>query len=346
MLAARLYGTKDLRVETVDKPLPGSRDILLKVRSAFICGTDIRMFQSSYHGTNSLLPLILGHEISGIIEQVGSDVSGYQPGTRVTVAPNMGCGICKMCISGQTHLCPDYNALGINLDGGFAEYVRIPEDAVRQGNIVEIPDHVSFGEAALIEPFSCVYSGFVKCDIRPGDSVLIVGAGPIGMMHCKLANMAGAAKVFLNDLSQNRLQVCRKINTSCDILSGGDLKKQVMEATDGEGVDVCITACPSVAAQEASLEMMAINGRVLFFGGLPAGTKAMLDTNLIHYKQLMVTGTTRASLSHYRKALDLVSSGLITLGDLITRKSRIIDFSEILSQAQNASGLKEMIEFV
>lgn len=346
MLAAYLYGPKDLRLKEIDIPETNDNEILLKVKSAAICGTDIRMITNGYKGITGQTPRILGHELSGVIEKVGKNIKKYKAGMRVAVAPNMGCGVCDRCASGNTHMCPDYSALGINLDGGFAEYVKIPEEACRQGNIVELGGNVSFDEVALNEPLSCVYNGFLKCDIKPGDNVLVIGTGPIGIMHAKLAKMAGASRVMLNDISGERLEVCRKIDNSFIILQTENLKDRVMDVTGGKGLDVCITACPSPQAQADSLEMMAVNGRVNFFGGLPAGKEIVgINTNLVHYKQLILTGSARASLSQFRKTLDFISSGVLNVRDLISEKFTLPQISEGIQRATRAEGLKNIIYF-
>lgn len=347
MLAALLYGPNDLRVKQVEKPEINNNEILLKIKAAAICGTDLRMIRNGYKGVDKENPRILGHELSGIVEEVGGNVKGYREGMAVAVAPNMGCGICDECVSGNTQQCRDYQALGINLDGAFAEYVRIPEPAVRQGNVTELNSKVSFEEAALNEPLSCVYNGFLRCRVQPGDNVLIIGAGPIGLMHAKLAKMAGAAKVLINDLSEERLAVCSRIDNSFQALKTESLKEQVMDLTNGKGLDVCITACPSPQAQAASLELMATGGRVNFFGGLPADReKVMLNTNLIHYKQLMITGTARASLSQFRKTLDFIAEGLVDVKSLISTRSSLAKIEEAVQLAAGANGLKNIISFV
>ena len=233
MRAAYLYGKKDLRVEDADVPEIGGNEVLLKVKSSFVCGTDVRMVENGYKGISEDSPLIIGHEMSGVIEKAGRDVGKYKEGMRVAVAPNMGCGVCDMCVSGNTHLCADLRALGINLDGGFAEYVRLPDSAVRQGNIVEIADDVSFDEAALGEPLSCVYNAFSHYGVHPGDSVLVIGAGPIGIMHAKLARMAGASKVIMNDISEGRLAQSREIDGSLITVGVGSLKEDIMDLTGG-----------------------------------------------------------------------------------------------------------------
>ena len=346
MLAARLHGKESLKLEEVSVPQINENEALLRVESAFICGTDVRMFKNGYKNVSPENPLILGHELSGVIKEVGSKVGSLKAGMRVAVAPNMGCGICDLCVSGNTHLCSDYKAFGISIDGGFAEYTRIPQAAIAQGNVVELSDSISFQEAALAEPLSCVYNAFERCDIRPADKVLIIGSGPIGIMHAKLAKSAGASMVIINDLLEDRLEICKQADASFITIAGKDLKDKIMELTSGKGVDVCITACPAPSAQEDSLELMAISGRVLFFGGLPVGTKANLNTNLIHYKQIIVSGTTRASMKQFRKTLELISSGLVEVKSLVTGSFKIDDFELALEKASKGRGLKNEVVFI
>jgi L-iditol 2-dehydrogenase len=344
MLAARLYDKGDLRLEEVKKPEINENEVLLKIGSAAICGTDVRMYKNGYKGITPETPRILGHELSGVIAAVGGKVKGYREGMRVSVAPNMGCGICNACVSGNGHLCPDFRALGINLDGGFAEYTVIPEAAVSRGNIIEIGDNVSFDEAAINEALSCVYNGFQKVDIRAGDTVLVIGAGPIGVMHAMLARMAGASKVFMNDISPDRLAVCREIDGGIITIPGDELKERAMEATGGAGMDVVITACPVPSVQASALELAAVNGRINFFGGLPADRQNVtLNTNLIHYKQLVVTGTTRASVLQFRKTLEFVSSGILNIKKLVSNRLPLRDVAKGFEMAAEAKGLKNVI---
>lgn len=344
MLAARMYDKNDMRLENIRTPEINEAEVLLKVKSTAICGTDVRMYKNGYKGITPDSPRILGHELSGVIAGVGNKVEHYKEGMRVAVAPNMGCGICNACVRGDGHLCKDYRALGINLNGGFAEYIVIPEAAVSRGNMIEIADNISFDEAAINEALSCVYNGFQKCDIRPGETVLVIGAGPIGIMHAKLAKMAGAAKVFINDLSRERLDICKGIDKSFITVDSAQLKDSIMEATGGEGTDVCITACPAPAVQSEALELAAVNGRINFFGGLPADRQNVsLNTNLIHYKQLVVTGSTRASVLQFRKTLEFIASGILDIKGLISNRLPLFEIAGGFELAADAKGLKNVI---
>lgn len=344
MLAAKMYGVNDIRLENVPVPVPGEGEILLKVSSAAICGTDVRMITSGAAGIDENHPRILGHEIAGTIAELGSNVSGYAVGQRAAIAPNMGCGICDSCVRGNGHLCPDYRALGINLDGGFAEYCIIPQAAVRGGNISILEDNVSFDEGAVNEPLSCVCNGFEHADIHPGDRVLVIGAGPIGIMHCALALMAGAV-VYLNDISGERLQEAKRMYPGIRTIAG-NLKEELMKETKGAGADAVITACPVPQMQSLAVELAALGGRVIFFGGVAADKEPVnINTNLVHYKQLILSGTTRASLIQYRKTLRYISSGILDVKPLVTAHFPLKEIHTAIDMARRGQGLKNIITF-
>ena len=343
MKAAVFYGKENMRVEEYPTPEINDNEVLVKVKSAAICGTDVRMYRNGVKNVDEDHPLIIGHEMAGVIEKVGKNVTAYTPGMRVAVAPNMGCGICEDCIRGNGHMCKEYKALGISLNGGFAEYVRVPEAAVRGGNLIPMEEHVTYAEAAITEALSCVYNGSSQCNIRPGDYVLVIGAGPIGIMHAMMAKMAGAVKVIINDIAENRLELCKEIDPSF-ITVKDDVISFVMKETKGHGVDAVITACPVPAAQQTALEVAANYGRICFFGGLPEDRKLVpLNTNLIHYKQLICTGTTRASLKQFKDVLGFVSAGIIDVKKLITAEFSLDEIGKGFELAIAAKGLKNVI---
>ena len=345
MLAARLYGKDDLRVERIPVPEIGEEEILLRVKAAAVCGTDLRMLKNGAAGVDNDHPLVLAHEFSGVIEKLGARVEGYNVGERVAIAPNIGCGICGFCVSGRSHHCKKLLAIGIHMDGGFAEFMRIPARAVHLGNVVPLADSVSFEAAAANEALSCVINAYERYQVHPGETVVIIGAGAIGMMHAKLAKMSGAAKVIMNDLSADRLGECAAIDPDLITVADG-LADRVAKETCGEGADVVITACSAAPAQQAAFGLGGIDGRINFFGGLPKGKeKVELDTNIIHYKQLTVTGTTRASHDHYRKGLEFVGTGLVDLDALITHRFKLEDVKQAFDNAAAAKGLKQVVIF-
>jgi L-iditol 2-dehydrogenase len=349
MKAALLTGTKSIEVKDIPKPEPGFGEVVIKMEAAFVCGTDVRFYMNGKPGVDENHPLVIGHEIAGVVHAVGDGVAGYEPGMRVAVAPNYGCGICDLCISGHTEMCLESEALGVTKNGGFAEFLLVPEAAVRQGNVSLIPDNVSFGEAALVEPLSCVFNGQEKIGIDPGDTVIVIGSGPIGIMHCLVAFASGAAKVFISDISQERMEMATNIDSRIQQIPAGDPEKVVEELkkkNSGRLANLVITAASVGAIQEQAFSLVGLNGKVLFFGGLPKGKSVVsLDTNEIHYKQLTITGTTRQSLRQYRKCLDLISSGALDMKPIITAEGTLDDVPNAINAAREGKGLKQMIRF-
>ena len=344
MKALRLYGVEHLELVDVPKPQITADEVLIKVRAASICGTDVRMWKNGAANATEEHPLTLGHEFAGDIAEVGSNVTDYQVGQKVAVAPNIGCGKCDHCVSGNTHLCNDMQAFGVTMDGGFAEYVRVPKNAILQGNISLLGPQISYQEAALVEPLSCVYNGQMLLGIRPGDDVLLIGLGPIGIMHIMVAKLLGAGKIFVNDLSEERLEQAQKMFP--DVLP---IKGDVMTGLHEygvKGVDICIIAAPAPSAQAASLEYMNMNGRLLFFGGLPDSRKIVpINTNLIHYRQLKIQGCSKQSISEYRKCAKLVDDGRIPVSMIMSDSYRLEDYAAAFANAAAAKGLKHVFTF-
>lgn len=345
MKAARLFGKNDLRIEDIPLPETGPGEILLRTACASVCGTDIRMLHHGHPHATPESPLVIGHEMAGTVERIGSGVSGFHIGQRICVAPNYNPIPSRLSIAGDGHLDPGYRALGIHEDGAFAEFVRIPAIAVQQGNLFPIPDHVSFTEAALVEPMACVYNAWEKARTGPGDTVLIIGAGPIGIMHGKISRLSGAGKVIINDVNAERLEMARRIDPTF-ITVGGDLNSELSRLTNGSGADVIITACPVPEVQTLAISLAAVNGRIVFFGGLPKDRSVVpLDTNVIHYRQLMVTGTTRQSLRQFQATLALVADGVLRLEDLVTSTHSLDHAAEAIAAMASATGLKSRLSF-
>jgi len=346
MKAARLFGPNDIRVVDCAVPEINDDEILLKTKAAAVCGTDLRMIGNGYKNVDKDNPLTLGHEIAGIIEQVGKNVRGYEKGMKVALAPNIGCGICDWCVSGDTHLCPTFSAFGINMDGGFAEYARIPGNAISQGNIMILDDSMPLDTAALLEPASCALNGQLLTGIRLNDKVLVIGAGPIGIMHGQIAKAFGAAKIYMRDLSMERMKQSVELIPGAEAVPEEDLEEAAKRLTGGKGFDVTITACPSPTAQVDALKITGMNGRILYFGGLPAGKDAVtLATNLIHYKQLAIFGSTKANVHQFRAVAKMAAAGTIDLSKLISRRFSIDEFSDAVEYAKKAEGMRTVITF-
>ena len=346
MIAATYKQGGDYRIENVPVPEIEDDELLLRVMASSICGTDVRIIRSGHRKLTPNQKIILGHEFAGVIEKVGSRVRSYSEGTRVAVAPNIGCGKCEFCAQGLTNMCPTYSAFGIDMDGAHAEYVRIPQAAIVQGNVVPVPESISFIEASLIEPLSCVVNGSRSCRIKLGDDVLIFGAGPIGLLHLMLAVASGAGRVFVADVQQHRLNSALKFGAYAVINSSRkSALDQIQTETKGRGVDVVITACPVPSVQEQALDFLAPYGRLCLFGGLPSGSKVTLDTNQIHYKNLIVTGVTGGSPSDYRLAMKLIQSKRIDVMGVVSHLVNASDMQSAFETALSGNCMKVVLQY-
>jgi len=346
MLAAVYHGPNDLRVENVSIPKIGKGELLIKVLSASICGTDLRIFHGNHRMYTPGTIRIPGHEVVGTIAEVGVEVKDYSVGQRVFCAPNTGCGHCQQCITGNNNLCPNYDAIGVTSDGGFAEYVRIPAKSIHQGNVIPVSESVDPAVAALMEPFACVLRGQNAVHIKPGEIVLILGAGPIGVMHAKLAKASGARRVIVSEplpdrgAQAKRMGANRVVNPTIE-----NLKSVLNEESDGRGADVIIVAAPVHVAQESALDLAAISGRINFFGGLPKDHPTInFDSNLVHYKELVITATTACSTADCWRATQIVNSGLVDFSDIISQRFPLKDAVIAFAAAEDRKSLKIVLE--
>lgn len=346
MLAAVYHGPEDLRVEEVPRPNIAPDEVLIKVRNANICGTDLRIFKGDHRHYPPGTVRIPGHEVVGDIVELGSQVDGYEVGQRVFVAPNMGNGRNRATISGNNNMDPDFQAIGINLDGAFAEYLRVPALAVQQGNLMRIQPEVDPAVAALIEPLACVFRGQNALNVRDGDVVLVMGAGPIGILHVKLANLRGALRVIVSEPAAGRREQALALGADrvVDPLTE-DLLAVVLAESNGRGADVIIVAAPSKAAQESAIAIAAIGGRINLFGGLPKHDPVIqLNANTVHYKELIVTGTTACSTYDCLRAADIVNSGRLDLAPLITARMPLSAAPAAFAAAADGTNLRVSLE--
>jgi len=346
LLAAVYHGPKDLRLENVPEPSIGPGDLLMRVMAAGICGTDLRIVRGDHRRFPIGTVRIPGHEIVGTIEEVGPEVKGYGAGQVVFIAPNIGCGHCRECVSGNTNLCVSFEAIGITLDGGFAEYLRVPATAVLQGNVMPLNTGIDPAAAAMIEPFACVLRGQDAIRILPGDIVLVMGAGPIGVMHVKLARLRGAGRILVSEpVPRRATQISRMGADRVVDPAEEDLAAIVAEETRGRGADVVIVAAPAHSAQESALHLAGVGGRILFFGGLPKDRPSIaFDSNLVHYKELVVTGTTACSTGDCLRATGIVNSGRMDLSDVVSHRFPLAAAADAFAAAESRDSLKVILE--
>ena len=345
MIAGAYNGTPDIEVITRDIPEIKSDEALLKVHACGVCGTDLRILRSGHQRITKGTKRILGHELSGEIVKVGKDLSWPDIGLRVIASPNMGCGTCDLCLQGFTQLCSKYFSYGVGIDGAFAEFMRIPSAAFTQGNVSEIPGNLSYEEAAMIEPLSCVVRGLSACNPKLGETVLIIGVGAIGLMFVQLAKLQGT-RVIVSSRNDQRSQLAKKFGADFTFNpQQDDFQQAVLAATDGRGVNVAIVAAPSKEAQAAAIEVLAHHGRINFFGGLPRDDEIThVNANLVHYKELNITGTTGSSILQFRTALSLVKNGMINVSDLITHRFPLKEIPLAIQSVRSKQGLKTMIQ--
>lgn len=344
MKALVFKGIKDLRIMEVPEPKITEDEILVKVDSCSICGTDVRTFKSGH--TRIKDNRILGHEFSGVIAEVGRNVSGYNVGDRVMVVPGIPCGKCFYCQNGLQNLCDDRKIIGFDFDGAFAQYVRIPEAAIKFGNVKHIPENLSLKEACLIEPFTAVYNGQNLLDISIGTSVAIIGGGPIGIMHSIQARYRGASKIVIFDISEERCRIAERFNSVDYVINSSktDPIEEAKKITHGKGFDVVIVSCSAGMAQQQALIMARKAGKVSFFAGLPHDNSVtQLDTNLIHYKQLGVFGANGSGPKDYDFTIDFLSSPLINISELISMELSLDESLEGFEIVQKANALKVVI---
>jgi L-iditol 2-dehydrogenase len=342
MIAVIYKGKKKVNVENVPVPEISDDEILLKIKAASICGTDLKIMEYGHFKNPDDKPIILGHEFSGEIVEIGEKVKNLKKGLRIVIAPNIGCGHCRECISGFTNLCEDYEAFGISIDGAFAEFVRVPSQYIAQGNIFVLPDSMTFEEGALVEPLSAAFNGIEAACINLSDIVLVIGAGPMGILNMILAKLKGAQKVIVSEIIPERIKIAEKLGADYVINPvKQDLKSTLIKLTSSRGPDVIITAVSSVKAQEESLDIIARRGRIVLFGGLPKGKDTInFKSNTVHYRQVIVTGTTGSSIAQYKRSLELAESKKVDLKNLISKKFKFQELDKALVAAASPDNLK------
>ena len=335
MTAAVLYGKEQLQIEIVDVPKLGPGDVLVRVRAALTCGTDVKVFRRGYHARMITPPALFGHELAGDIVAMGDQVKGFRIGQRVMAANSAPCGECYYCKRQQENLCTD---LLFN-NGAYAEYIRIPERIVRK-NLHLLQDHVGYQDAALAEPLACVLRGLEESNVRPGDTVAVIGLGPIGIMFVRLAKAVYGARVIAIGRRQPQLDRAARMGADELIVNtdGADVVGAVKAMTEGRGADVVIEAVGLPELWQLGTRLLRRGGVVNFFGGCANGAEVNLDTHLLHYSEI----TCKASFHHtpalIRKALDVVGRGYVTAKDLVNGVEPLANLLEVMQHLMSHNG--------
>ena len=346
MKVFRFYAPGDVRIEDdYPEPVAGPGEVKIRVRACSMCGTDVKISTSGHQRMRP--PRVMGHEIAGEIVQVGEGVTGWQEGDRVQVIAAIPCGTCEFCTSGLQTICPNQLSMGYDFDGGFAPFMVVPREVLAVDGLNRIPEGVSFAEASVSEPFACAINAQELVNTHDGDVVVVVGSGPIGCLHVRLARARGASEVYLVELSRERLDLAAQIvKPDAAICSAEtDAIEAVLGLTGGRGVSLAITAAASGAAQEQALRMLAPRGRISLFGGLPKDKPTItLDSNLVHYRELSIWGANGSSPAHNKQALAHIADGSVPVADLITHRLPLQQIREGLDVVRTGTGIKVTIE--
>jgi len=342
---ARYYAPGDIRLEQQPEPDVGAGELKLRVRACSTCGTDVKISRSGH--PNMTPPQIMGHEIAGEIVAIGDGVDGWTVGDRVQVIAAIPDGTCPDCLAGHQSICPNQLSMGYQFPGGFAEYMIVPRQVLAVDGVTRIPDELSYAEASLAEPLACVLNGQELARVGQGDTVVVIGSGPIGCLHVRLARARGARTIILIDLNAERLAAAAAL-VHPDLTVATDAQDPVaavLDATGGRGADVVITAAASGAAQEQGLTMLARRGRLSLFGGLPKDAPTItIDSNLVHYRELTIVGVNGSTPAHNKKALELISSGAVPVDDLITHRLPLDQVLEGIEIVARGEAIKVTIE--
>jgi L-iditol 2-dehydrogenase len=345
MKVLRFYAPKDVRLEDAPEPDCGPDEVKLRVRNCSTCGTDVKIFNNGHQNLSP--PRIIGHEIAGEVVEVGANVTGWSPGDRAQVIAAVPCGECYECRKGWMAVCQNQTSVGYQYDGGFAEYLIVPRQVLKVDGLNRIPDNIGFDEASVAEPFACAINAQELVKVGDGDTVVVFGAGPIGCLHIRLARANGASRVFLIDVNAERLKMSADAVKPEEVINGADVDvvERVMELTDGRGADVVITATAANIAQEQAIRMAARRGRISFFGGLPKTNPVIsCDSNLVHYRELMIMGANGSAPSHNKRALEYIASGQVPVKDLITVRLPLERALEAFDIVAKGEAIKVTIE--
>jgi L-iditol 2-dehydrogenase len=342
MKAAVFEGIEKINVREVPIPECESGGMLVKVETCCICGGDIRNFHTGLrYGVEQQ---IMGHEIAGVVVETGPNVTRFRPGDRVAVAPDVSCGECYYCKRGLVNLCINHRMLGTNWPGGFAQYIYLPPEVLSHGFVEHIPDSLDFDEAAIAEPASSVIACQEYNNVSLGDTVVVIGDGPIGCIHLEVAKARGAFKTIMVGLT--RLDSVPQFDPDYIINSAAqDPVEEVKKITGGLGADIVICAAPVTSIQEQAIEMVRKRGRVVLFGGVNKNNPfTTLNSNLIHYNELTVVGAFSYPATGLIKAINLIAEGKISAKKYVTKRVRLDQIPEGIACAEQGKALRVAVK--
>jgi len=324
-----------VKIEEVPIPHLEDGEVLVKVQVALTCGTDLKVYKSGYHARMIVPPALFGHESAGVIDKVGPGVRGFKEGMRVVALNSAPCQMCFYCSRHQENLCED---LLFN-NGAYAEYIRVPRRIVEL-NMLAIPPHVSFEEAAMVEPLACVLRGLHESGVEIGDTVAVIGGGPIGLMFVHVAQAMGC-NVIAVVKREAQIEAARRMGAH-DVVHLGSVKDPIQAVRSlspgGRGTDVVIEAVGRPEAWMWATEMVRKGGTVNFFGGCAKGSKVELDTNRLHYSEVTLKATFHHTPDAVRKAFALIAEKKIRPAEYITGEAPLSRLQQVLQHMMNRNG--------
>jgi L-iditol 2-dehydrogenase len=343
MLAAIYEGLDQIALKDIPEPDVDDDSAVMRVESVAICGSDVRIL---HHGNPRVKPpTVIGHEVSGTVVKAGKNVTRVAEGQRVALGADVPCGQCHWCRNGLGNNCEINYAIGYQIPGAFAEYMKLPRLVLEEGPVTPFSDRLSFDVAALAEPLACAINGLELVNMSLGKTVCLVGMGPIGCMMIDLARVMGAHKVIAAQRSRLRMEIAQRYDADVYIATEEeDLVERCREETGGEGPDIVITTCGSVEAHEQAVEMVAHRGYVNLFGGLAKGTRPMqVLSNTIHYKECFVTGSHGSTPRQHELAVKLLETGKVRAEPIITHHFPLKELHQAFETMESRQGMKIMV---
>ena len=344
MIAAVYKGKEAIEIEEVADPTLKDGEVLIQVDSCAVCGTDLRTYR---HGDKKIKPpRILGHEFCGSIIESRADTD-VQIGDRVVMYIVIPCGQCRYCKLGRANLCVDRTTMSYQHDGAFAPYVKIPANAVSNRQLFKVESEIPSDQMGLAEPLGCVINAHGRLNVGLYDSVAVIGAGPIGVMHAVISRLQGAQRVWMLDTMAARLNQAESFDIDETVLVKRDRShiEKMSELTDGFGPSVVIVACSNAHAQADALEIAGKGARVEFFGGLPkSAPTAVLNTNHLHYKEIVITGSYSEKMSDFQASQALIQSGRFPADKIITHTLPLARITEAFPLMESGEALKISID--
>ena len=337
MLAAVFKGPNEMEVQELETPTIGPDELLVKTGANTVCGTDVRILRGE-KTKGVVLPAVLGHEISGHIAEVGRNVRGYEAGMPVALSPEIPCGRCYPCQHDMENMCADMKLFGYDVPGGLAEFVRVPARSVEFGGVFVAQKDLPSEYLALSEPLACCVNGQRRSRTGVDDVVLVMGAGPIGLFHIQLARLAGARTVIVSEISENRRRLAKDLGADITVdPTSEDLARVVGEYG---GVDVAMICIGVPALVNEAIQLARPGGRVNVFAGLAGKGWAEVEANLIHYKELDVTGTSNSRRREFAAALRLIESGDVNVEPMLTHRYPLAEAVEATEMSAGGEGVK------